>query len=59
MERRLLIVDDDPLMTDSLEFLLQQEGYDVAVAPTGSDALEAVPNRPHQTWCSWTLACPT
>jgi DNA-binding response OmpR family regulator len=42
MERRLLIVDDDPLMTDSLEFLLQQEGYDVVVAPTGSDALEAV-----------------
>ena len=42
MNRRLLIVDDDPLMTDSLEFLLQQEGYDVTVAASGTDALRAV-----------------
>jgi two-component system, OmpR family, response regulator VicR len=46
MDRRLLIVDDDPLMTDSLEFLLQQEGYDVAVAATGSDALQAIRKSP-------------
>jgi two-component system response regulator RegX3 len=46
MDRRLLIIDDDPLMTDSLEFLLQQEGYDVTVAGTGSDALEAVRTNP-------------
>jgi two-component system response regulator RegX3 len=46
MGRRLLIIDDDPLMTDSLEFLLQQEGYDVAVAGTGSDALESVRTSP-------------
>ena len=41
MDKRLLIVDDDPLMTDSLGFLLQQEGYTVCVAATGSDALES------------------
>jgi DNA-binding response OmpR family regulator len=41
MDRRLLIVDDDPLMTDSLEFLLQQEGYEVEVAASGSDALQS------------------
>src|SRR5262245_29026205 len=46
MDRRLLIVDDDPLLTDSLEFLLQQEGYDVAVASTGSDALTMVRTSP-------------
>ena len=46
MDRRLLIVDDDPLLTDSLEFLLQQEGYNVAVAATGSDALTAVRSSP-------------
>jgi DNA-binding response OmpR family regulator len=46
MDRRLLIVDDDPLMTDSLAFLLQQEGYDVTVAGTGSDALELVRTSP-------------
>jgi two-component system response regulator RegX3 len=39
MDRRLLLVDDDPLMTDSLEFLLQQEGYEVTVAANGADAL--------------------
>jgi DNA-binding response OmpR family regulator len=38
-DRRLLLVDDDPLMTDSLAFLLQQEGYEVTVAATGTDAL--------------------
>jgi DNA-binding response OmpR family regulator len=46
MDRRLLIVDDDPLLTDSLEFLLQQEGYDVAVAGTGTDALDIVRTSP-------------
>jgi len=40
MDRKLLIIDDDPLMTDSLGFLLQQEGYDVAVAGSGAEALE-------------------
>lgn len=40
MDTKLLIVDDDPLMTDSLGFLLQQEGYEVAVAGTGIEALE-------------------
>ena len=46
VDKRLLIVDDDPLMTDSLEFLLQQEGYDVAVAATGLDALHAARELP-------------
>ena len=41
MDRKLLIVDDDPLMTDSLGFLLQQEGYEVEVAGSGADALAA------------------
>ncbi len=46
MDRRLLIVDDDPLLTDSLAFLLQQEGYDVVVAGTGSIALNIVRTNP-------------
>src|SRR5215217_2679581 len=46
MDRRLLIVDDDPLMTDSLAFLLQQEGYDVSVAATGGDALQTARTTP-------------
>ena len=46
MDRRLLLVDDDPLMTDSLEFLLRQEGYEVTVAATGSDALQEARTNP-------------
>ena len=46
MDRRLLIVDDDPLMTDSLAFLLQQEGYEVTVAQTGTDALQVARTTP-------------
>ncbi len=41
VEKKLLIVDDDPLMTDSLGFLLQQEGYEVVVAATGAEAIES------------------
>ena len=46
MDSRLLLVDDDPLMTDSLEFLLRQEGYDVIVAATAGDALESARQTP-------------
>jgi DNA-binding response OmpR family regulator len=46
MDSRLLLVDDDPLMTDSLEFLLRQEGYDVVVSATASDALESARQTP-------------
>jgi len=46
MDRRLLLVDDDPLLTDSLEFLLRQEGYEVTVAASGSDALQEARTTP-------------
>ena len=34
------MVDDDALLTDSLAFLLRQEGYDVSVADTAGAALD-------------------
>lgn len=40
MRRRILIVDDEPNIVLSLEFLMQQSGYDVAVARDGAEALE-------------------
>jgi DNA-binding response OmpR family regulator len=46
MDSKLLLVDDDPLMTDSLEFLLRQEGYDVVVAASAGDALESARRTP-------------
>lgn len=40
MGRKILIVDDEPNIVLSLEFLMQQSGYDVAVARDGAEALE-------------------
>jgi len=39
MSKRILIVDDEPNIVISLEFLLQREGYVVAVAGDGEEAL--------------------
>lgn len=39
MERRVLIVDDEPNMLDVLSNILSEEGYDVDVAGNGRDAL--------------------
>jgi DNA-binding response OmpR family regulator len=42
MPARIIVADDDTLLTDSLGFLLKQEGYDVTVAGTASEALGLV-----------------
>jgi DNA-binding response OmpR family regulator len=39
MGQRILIVDDEPNIAASLEFLLQRGGYDVRVAHNGEEAL--------------------
>ena len=46
IESKLLVVDDDPLLTDSLAFLLRQEGYDVAVAESAAAALDLARHAP-------------
>ncbi|MCB1864903.1 MAG: response regulator [Chromatiales bacterium] len=40
MSTRVLIADDEPNILLSLEFLLQQAGFDVALARDGAEALE-------------------
>ena len=40
MTWRVLIVEDEPNIVVSLEFLMQKAGYTVAVARTGQEALE-------------------
>ncbi len=42
MARRVLIADDEANIVISLEFLMQQSGYEVRVARNGDDALAAV-----------------
>ncbi len=42
MARKILIVDDEPNIVISLEFLLKKEGFAVAVAGDGEEALAQV-----------------
>jgi two-component system response regulator MprA len=42
---RILVVDDEPAVRDSLERALRIEGYDVELAADGSEALAAVEER--------------
>lgn len=40
--KKVLVVDDDPYILMSLEFLMKKNGYDVMVARNGTEALETV-----------------
>lgn len=41
----ILVVDDDPSASELIQFLLEQEGYDVIEATNGPDALEIAAER--------------
>jgi DNA-binding response OmpR family regulator len=42
MAKKILIVDDEPNIVISLEFLMKKEGFEVAVANDGDEALALV-----------------
>jgi len=42
MTHKILIADDEPNIVISLEFLMKREGFEVAVAVDGDEALEKV-----------------
>lgn len=42
MPHKILIVDDEPNIVLSLEFLMQQSGYEVATARDGADAMQKI-----------------
>jgi DNA-binding response OmpR family regulator len=42
MSKTVLIVDDEPSIVVALEFLMQQNGYDVLVAYSGEEAIEMI-----------------
>lgn len=46
MSKTVLIADDEPNIVISLEFLLEQAGYQVLVAHDGQEALEAIERQP-------------
>ena len=40
--KKIIVVDDDPYILMSLEFLMKKNGYDVMVARNGTEALEII-----------------
>src|SRR4029078_10545230 len=46
-EVRILVVDDEPMMADSLRQNFVEEGYSVDTAPTGAAAIELVDQGGH------------
>jgi DNA-binding response OmpR family regulator len=47
MKKRVLIVDDEPNIIVPLQFLMEQNGYEVIIAATGEAAMAAMAaNRP-------------
>ncbi|NMM29290.1 MAG: response regulator [Glaciimonas sp.] len=42
MTHKILIADDEPNIVISLEFLMQQSGYEVATARDGADAMQKI-----------------
>lgn len=42
MAKSILVVDDEPNIVLSLEFLMKQQGFDVRVARDGEEALQAL-----------------
>jgi two-component system response regulator MprA len=46
MKAHILVVDDDPRITDLLRRILAYEGYSVAIAVSGSEALRRTLERP-------------
>jgi DNA-binding NtrC family response regulator len=47
-DARILVIDDEPMMADSLKQNLAEEGYTVDTAATGADAIEQFDRGGHQ-----------
>lgn len=46
MSKRILIVEDEPHIVESLTFLLTREGFEVTATSSGEDALTAMAKTP-------------
>ena len=45
MAKRILLVDDEPLILKGLRYTLEQEGYEILTAADGEEALKVFENR--------------
>ena len=48
---RVLVVEDEESYSDALAYMLRKEGFEVAIAATGPDALDRVRPQPAPTSC--------
>ena len=48
---KILVVDDDPYILMSLEFLMRKNGFDVVVARNGTEALDLVEKQLPDRYC--------
>lgn len=46
MNERVLVVDDEPNLVDTIHFNLKREGLDVLIARTGFEALDRMTEKP-------------
>jgi DNA-binding response OmpR family regulator len=46
MSQRVLVVEDEPHIVESLSFLMKQAGFEVAVARDGAAAIRVIESRP-------------
>ena len=53
MAKRILLVDDEPLILKGLRFTLEQEGYEILTAADGEEALQVF-LMSRWIWCCWT-----
>jgi len=55
-QRRILVVDDDPVMWQAVSVALQAEGYTVSYASHGGEAMQRLRHEPWQWLCKpWTI----
>ena len=56
MSQTILVVDDEPTILTSLQGVLEDEGFQVATASDGPQALSLV-EESAPIWSSWTSGC--
>jgi two-component system, OmpR family, alkaline phosphatase synthesis response regulator PhoP len=44
MSKKIIIIDDDPDIVESMKIVLEKEGYIITTAPNGKDGMEKIKN---------------